>query len=369
MDFELIIIGTSASSYALAKSCFIRYHKKAYIIGNNDIKINSQEFNYEYYPNLDNNFVNILKEYSSKFSNKYLILVSPEKKYIKLIINNEKVLKKHYLFNYCDKHIYEKLTDINSLNELLKEYNISFPQAYVQKLDNKINSKNIMNLGFPLIITDIDNKFIGNVNNKDELKEIIKKQKLHNKTNIIVKKVDNFVENLCYSTLMYSSNYKKTEFSTMSCAELYQNNTYKVLINGYNIDNKLKNELNKVRNMLDNIGYSGLLEFIWQYNKKDNRYILIDINLDIPLSSYMLINCGYNIIERLVENLMYHKYYNFEYINYEICQSLITKRLLFKNIKNEEYKKEINKLIKMNKFVYLDLKFGGKHENRNSIRS
>lgn len=369
MDFELIIIGTDESSFALARSCFIRYNKKAFIIGNNNIKYTSKEFYYEYYSMLDNDFINILKDFSSKFNNKYLILVATQKKYIKLIINYEKVLKKYYLFNYCNSSIYEKITNLNILNGLLKEYNITFPQVYVQKLENKISTRNIMNLGFPLVISDEDNNFIGVVNNKDDLKNIIKKQKNNHKKKIFVKKVDNSVENYCFSSLIYSNDIKKAEFSTISCVELYQNNKYKVLINGYNIDNRLENEIKKVRNLLNNIGYNGIIELIWQYNKKDNKYILIDINLGIPISSYMLINCGYNIIERLVENLMYHKYYNFEYINYEICQSLITKRLLFKNLKNEEYKKEINKLIKMNKFVYLDLNIGGKNENRNRIRS
>lgn len=373
MDFELVIIGEDEKAYSLACACFDRYQKKAYLIGDKKYNIiNNTNVINDFYDDLDHNniFVNTLIKFASTHTNKYLVLVTAENKYIELIINNEKILKKYYLFNYCSKDVYKKITNPITYYQLLEKYNISFPQVYVQKLHTKINSKNTIKLGFPLVIKDEKQNFIQNVTNRSELKNVIKFQNSTDNDTLIVEKVDNSVENYYFSTFIYCNNQHQMEFSTLSCLELYNDYQYQVLINGYNIDNKLKEEITKVKIMLEDIGYNGFLELLWQYNQALDKYILLNLNLNIPMSSYMLVNCGYNLSERLVENLMYHKYYKFEYINYEICLSIIPKIKLLKQIKNKSYKEEINKLIKMNKYINLKkVLIGGKNENRNRIRS
>ena len=34
MDFEILILGTDANAYYMARCCYEAYHKKAYLIGN-----------------------------------------------------------------------------------------------------------------------------------------------------------------------------------------------------------------------------------------------------------------------------------------------------------------------------------------------
>ena len=360
MDFELLIIGTDEKAYSLARSCFDRYRKKAYLIGNKKYKIthNSNILNVDYYDNLDNTsiFINTLKDFALDHSGKYLILISADVKYIELIIDNAKILKNYYLFNYCTREIYQQFINPTTYFKLLEKYNISFPQFYVQNLNNKINTKNIIKIGFPLVIKDKNQNYVKNINNASEFKTIVKSKKNTLHKLFIVEKIDDSVENNYFSTLIYCDDKKNMEFSTVSNLELYHESNYQVLINGYNIDDKLKNEVKKVQTMLSDIGYRGFLELIWQYNKKLDKYLLINFSMNIPSSSYILVNCGYNLIERLVDNLMYHKYYQFEYIEYEICLSIIPKIKLLRQIENIEYKKEVNKLIRMNKYINLYVK-------------
>ena len=70
MDFKVLILGSDANAYYMARACFEAYHKKAHLIAKDRLAFTkySNILTIEYHQNLWNeeSFIKILNEYATK---------------------------------------------------------------------------------------------------------------------------------------------------------------------------------------------------------------------------------------------------------------------------------------------------------------
>ena len=88
-----------------------------------------------------------------------------------------------------------------------------------------------------------------------------------------------------------------------------------------------------------------------KYDSRDNKYKVLEINPRQSRSGYYLTACGYNLVEYLINDLIFDKKMEFKIIKEKIVLSFVPKKVIKKYVENKELKNEINKLIKNKKIV------------------
>ena len=81
-DFEILILGSDANAYYMARCTYEAFHKKAHLIGKNRLAFTkySNILSIEYYDNLwdEEEFVRSLNDYASLYSSKILVISTNE---------------------------------------------------------------------------------------------------------------------------------------------------------------------------------------------------------------------------------------------------------------------------------------------------
>lgn len=370
MDFEVIIIGSDVNAYYMARNTYEKYHKKAHLIAK--AKMNFTEYSdileIEYVDDLWNKdvFVNKLLEVKDRFSNKKLLLIGTNDTYVRLIVENKEILEKYYVFNY---------PQIDIINDLLKKENfyskygdiLDIPKTYIYQCGTQLDLEKIDDLGLPVIIKPSDgvlyyeHKFphqakVYKLNSIDEVKETV--QVIENSGydgNLILQEFVEGDDTNLFDSILYVSSKGEVWVQSFAQIGLQEHSSTGVgnctlLINGYN-EYKDNDITKKLVEFLKKINYTGAAEFDLKYDNKDHKFKAFEINPRQARSSYYLTALGYNLVECLVDDLIYNKSKEFKFLDEEICLSFVPKSVIKNYVTNEDYKKEVFKLYKEKKVV------------------
>ena len=370
MDFEVIIVGSDINAYYTARNTYEKYHKKAHLIGKTKMNFTdySNILEIEYVDNLWDKdiFINKLLEVKDKYKNKKLLLIGTNDTYVRLIVENKDILEKYYLFNY---------PSIDIINNLLKKENfyskygdiLDIPKTYIYKCNTSLDIEKVNELKYPVILKPSDgvlyyeHKFLNQakvykLKTLEEVKDIINKiEESGYDGNLILQEFISGDDTNLFDSILYVSS--KGEVWTQSFAQigLQEHSSTGVgnctlLINGYNQykDNSITKKLVE---FLKEINYTGIAEFDLKYDNKENKFKIFEINPRQARSSYYLTSLGFNLVECLVDDLIYNKNKEFIFLDKKICLTFVPKSVIKKYVSNKEYKREVFKLYKSKKVV------------------
>lgn len=370
MDFEVIIVGSDINAYYMARNTYEAYHKKAHVIAKTPMNFTaySNILNIEYQDNLWNKdiFINKLIEVAKRFPNKKLLLIGTNDTYVRLIVENKEILEKYYLFNYPNIDIINNLLIKDNFYSKYSDI-LDIPKTYIYKCNTELDIDKVNSFMYPVIIKPGDgvlyyeHKFINQskvykLNNIEEVKETIKTiEESGYNDNLIIQEFIPGDDTKLFDSILYVS--KDHEVWVQSFAQIglqEHSNTgvgnLTLLINGYNEfkDNEITK---KLKQFLEDINYTGIAEFDLKYDTRDNKFKIFEINPRQARSSYYLTSLGYNLVECLVDDLIYNKKRDFKLLTDEYCLTFVPKSVIKKHVNNESYKQEVNKLYKDKKVV------------------
>lgn len=369
MDFNILIIGTDINAYTMARCAHELYGKKVDLIGKEEMKFTSLSSitNILYEPNLwdKETFKKTLKEYAEKQNGKKILLIATNDTYVRFIVENEKYLKKWYIFNYPTVEIMDNFLKKDKFYEAYKNQ-LPLPQTYIYTCPGGNLDK--MNLSYPIIIKPGNGvlyykyKFEGQskvykAKTKEELLSIIEKIENSGYDDMLI--LQEFIEgddSKLFDCMFYVSKKGKAQLATFAQIGL-QEHTHTgignctVLMNGYSeygIDTNIVQELKK---FLEEIKYTGFAEFDLKYDQKDKKYKVLEINPRQARCSYYFARSTKNLVECLVEDLIGGKETKFTHSTKKTVLSFVPKTVMMKNIENEKLKKAIQKQIKANGYI------------------
>ena len=368
MDFEVVILGSDVNAYYMARNCYEEYGKKAYLIGMTPMNFTrySTILNITYEPNLHDakTMIKVLKHFARDHENKKLLLIGSNDNYVRLIIENQDVLKDYYYF-----HTFS----IDLLNNFLikdKFYsvysNIDIPKTYIYNISSKINFKKIAEINYPLILKPgngidyHDHEFSGQakvykIKNKEKLTDTVKQIKESGyKGNLIIQKFIEGDDSNLFDCIAYCDRFGKVKL--MSFAQIgLQEHTHTgignctLLVNGYNQYGNTKKTIEKLKEFIESTGYHGICEFDLKYDPSDKIFKILEINPRQARSSYYLTACGYNLVRYLVDDLILEKKLDYHFIDNKMCLSFVPKKVIKEFVSNNNLKEEVLNLIKEKK--------------------
>ena len=363
-DFEILILGSDANAYYMARCTYEAFHKKAHLIGKNRLAFTkySNILSIEYYDNLwdEEEFVRILNDYASLYSSKILV-ISTNETYSIFLARNRKNLSDNLVFFSQDEKLLLTLTNKENFYKTYKKSSLAFPETYYfDVFKNSI----VPSMTYPIIVKpanvveynhlafDGKNK-IYKVESEEELLEIISKiQNAGYKDRLILQEFIPGDDSYLYDSVVYVD--RKGKVKVISFAEIGIQERSKsmvgnaaALINGLNIHNGPVEEMKKnIITFMENLGMNGFFEFDMKYDERTNTFKVLEINARQGRCSYYISPLGANLVEVIAEDLIFKNEIKYRDLKNKCLLSFVPKNIIRNYVSNFKFKEEALKLWK-----------------------
>lgn len=360
-DFSVVLVGNDANAYYMARNFYEEYGIKCYVLGRISMLFTSTSniIDLRIIKDLNKNdiFLDTVIKLAKEINKKKIILVGCNDDYVSLIVKNRKKLEKYYLFNYPEESLLNKIVNKELFYKNFKDMGIDFPKTYFYDMSD--NYQFLDDFMYPIIIKPSN---VVEYHGLDGLDKVYKLED-HQKALDTIKKIKDagykdkliiqeFIpgdDSRLFDSVFYVSSKKEVWLQSFGQIGLQEHTrtgigNLTVLINGYNEFNNTNIIKDKLKDFLVKIGFNGICEFDLKYDIRDNKFKVFEINPRQARSSYYLTKCGYNLAKYLVDDIIYHKKYEFKFIDKMVCLSFVPNYVIRKYINNKDYKKMFFKL-------------------------
>lgn len=371
MDFEVLILGSDVNAYYMARCTHEAFNKKAYLLASKKMAFTaySSILSIIYNSNLwiEKEFLIALEKFAEDHRGKKILLISSNETYAEFIVKNKDKISKQFVFNYPSLNIIQSLIDKEKFYKIYQSSCLDFPETIFYDINSDDNLE--INFEFPIIVKPADvvsynhvefegkNK-IYKLETRLELLNIINKIKNSGyKGTLIIQEYIPGDDSYLFDSVVYSNKNCKVKLMTFAQIGLQEHTKHMVgnaaiLINGVNTyDGNVVEMTKKIKNFMEDINYQGFAEFDMKYDKRDNKFKVLEINARQGRSSYYLSGLGYNLVEVLVNDLIFDKNDDFKLLDNQIVLTFVPKLILKKYVKNIEFKKIALNLWKQNKII------------------
>ena len=361
-DFEILILGSDANAYYMARCAYEAYHKKAHLIAKDRLAFTkfSNILTIEYYNDLwdEEKFVAILNNYA-KIKECPVLVISTNETYSMFLARNKGVLDKSLVFPNQDEKVLLSLTNKERFYKTYKNKGLSFPETYYF---DPLKSTIIPTMNYPVIVKPSDVveynhlSFIGKekiyqVFSEEELNIVLKRIKdAHYTKPLIIQEFIAGDDSYLFDSVVYvgrDGNVKTISFAQIGLQERTRSmvGNAATLINGFNTflgdTNKMKES---IKSFMEKLGMNGFFEVDMKYDKKSNTFKVLEINARQGRCSYYITPLGVNLVKTLVDDLILAKELSFKELNDKVLLSFVPKRIVKKYCLNEDFKKEAMRL-------------------------
>ncbi len=378
-NFSVLILGSDFNTYYMARCYHELYHEKVDVIGKRALGVVSYStiVNFKEVPNFEtsNGFVEALNEYAKQIEKEKILLIATSDELVRLVVENKSKLDKKYVFNYPTLEILNQIAIKDVFYQTFQGKDLDVPKTYIYPCgqNQKIEEEKIEQLMYPLIVKPGNNieyhnhKFDGmykvfKVQSRKELGEVIKKiEESGYKSNLVIQEFIPGDDCALFDSVFYCSKNKKIQLMTFAQIGLQERNPGGIgnctfLINGFSEHGYDEKVLEPLKAFMNKIGYQGFAEFDLKYDSRDGKYKVLEINPRQARCSYYLCSAGYNLVQYLIDDLIYDKEKPEVLIKEKVALSFVPKSVIKKYITSEPLKEEALSLIKQKK-IYNPLKY------------
>lgn len=371
MDFFVLILGTDANAYYMARCCYEEYKIKPHLIGQRRLAFTkfSNILTIEYCPDFwkEETFLEVINNYAKNSEYKKILLVSTNETYTEYISKNKEKLNKKFVYNLPSIEIIKTLTNKENFYKTYENSELTFPKTiYFDAKKDKIESIKIQ---FPLVLkpanvvkyNHVD--FVGKnkiykINNQSELEKtinIIKNSEYDDR--LIVQEFIPGDDSYLFDSVVYAD--KNSKCKVISFAQIGMQERTKsmvgnaaLLINGFNtFDGNTEKQINNIISFIEKIGYMGFAEIDMKYDYRDKIFKVLEINARQGRCSYYLTPLGCNLVKTMVDDVIKNKDIEKKVLTEKVLLTFVPKGIIKKYCTNKKLKKEALKLWKKGNVV------------------
>ena len=365
-NFEVLIIGTDANAYYMARCFHEEYNRKAYVLGKSPMIYtkftNILNLSYDDKIWTEQGFLNALENFRLHHQNKKIVLISSNETYAEFISKNKEKINKQFIFNYPSIEIIQSLINKDRFYKTYENSILDFPKTFYYNCSMH-PAEITTDFTYPVIIKPSNVieynhiNFVGKnkiykVNTKHELDNIINSIVSNGYKDILI--LQEFIpgdDSYLFDSVVYCDKNKQVKLISFAQIGLQEHSktmvgNAAVLINGFNQYTNNSEIIQTIKKFMESISYQGFAEFDLKYDYRDKKFKVLEINARQGRCSYYISPLGYNLVKVLVDDLIYNKPMDFKILDDEILLSFVPKGVIKKYISNEVFKEKALKLWK-----------------------
>ncbi len=364
MDFKVLIIGTDANAYYMARCFHELYGEKADLLGKSPLPYTaySDILNIIYNESIwdEQGFLDAVYAYKKQNGDKTVLLISSNETYAGFIAKNcERLLQDGFVFNYPDIKLINTLMYKESFYKTYEETVLDLPKTVYYDCSQK--GEIPTDFTFPIIVKpsnvilynhlDFEGKNkIYKIESQAELEKTVKMVTCGGYDDCLI--LQDFIpgdDSLLFDAVAYCDKNGKCKMLSFAQIGLQEHTrsmvgNAAVLINGYNQFGGTNEVCEKLKSFLEDIGYCGFAEFDLKYDRRDGKFKVLEINARQGRSSYYICPLGCNPVKMLVDDLIFDNAPDYGVLKDELLLSFVPKGIIKKYIVNAEYRKKVLKL-------------------------
>ena len=373
MDFTVVLLGADANAYYMARCFHELYGKPVDLINHTLIGVTklSNIIHFIQSPVFSTGaiFAETLNAYAKKSQFNQIVLIATSDKYVRLIAENKDALDKKFVFNYPSLETVNTLLVKDNFYTAFKD-RLELPKTLVYSCKEKTGLDEISKQGFmyPLILKP-GNGVEYNKHHFDGMSKVYKLNS-HEEVSSTIDLIQNsgYTDNLIlqefipgddcelFDAVFYAGSDKKVQLMTFAQIGLQERTptgvgNCTVLVNGFDEHGYKEELVCKMKDFLESIGYQGFAEFDLKYDSRDGKYKIFEINPRQARSSYYLAACGHNLVQLLVDDLIYHKPHSLTLMKDEMVLSFVPRTVINTYVSSAPLLNKIHELIDAGKFV------------------
>lgn len=356
-EFVGVMLGGDVNSYAVARAFYEEYKIKTIVIGIKPLypTLYSKLIEGFYYPNLleDSVLIEALTDVENKYKNKKKILLGNTDYYVRHILKNRDKIERissNYIIPMTSLEQFDTLVNKKKFYELCDKYGLEHPKgiSFDFKKDNIEDFK--VPFSYPVFIKPADSviyskyDFVGKqkgykIENEKELKKILTNINASGFDDIFL--IQEYIEGDDDSMFVYTCyTNKEHEVKAITAGKILMHDRTPELIGNYNaITNAYNKELSlKLKAFLESIKFTGICHFDIQYDKKNDRFVVFEINIRQGRSNYYTLASKTNLMKLIVDDYIYNKKQKFFIAKSEFTASIVPKWALKKSLKKHNQK-------------------------------
>lgn len=371
MDFFVLILGTDANAYYMARCCYEEYKIKPHLIGQRRLAFTkfSNILTIEYCPDFwkEETFLEVINNYAKNSEYKKILLVSTNETYTEYISKNKEKLNKKFVYNLPSIEIIKTLTNKENFYKTYENSELTFPKTiYFDAKKDKIESIKIQ---FPLVLKPANVVKYNHVDfvGKNKIYKIDNQSELEKTINIIKNSeyddrliIQEFIpgdDSYLFDSVVYAD--KNSKCKIISFAQIGMQERTKsmvgnaaLLINGFNtFDGNVDKQINNIISFIEKIGYMGFAEIDMKYDYRDKIFKVLEINARQGRCSYYLTPLGCNLVKTMVDDVIKNKDIEKKVLTEKVLLTFVPKGIIKKYCTNKKLKKEALKLWKKGNVV------------------
>ena len=364
MNFQVLILGSDANAYYMARACYEAYQKKAHLIAKDRLAFTkfSNILTIEYHDNLweEEAFVQILNQYAKEHEEK-ILTISTNETYSLFLARNRQELNENLIFFQQEE---KKILSLMNKEKFYKTYKnscLSFPETYYFDV---AKDSIIPTMNYPMIVKPANvisynhiqsegKKKIYKINSQEELEKTIALiKKTGYKDRLILQEFISGDDSHLFDSVVYVD--RNLQVKVISFAQIgIQERTKSMvgnaaaLINGLNtFDGDCEKTKKNIIEFMEKLGMNGFFEIDMKYDEKQKEFKVLEINARQGRCSYYLVPLKANLVKIMAEDLLFNRELSFMDLKEKVLLSFIPKKILIKYCSNEEFKKEALRLWK-----------------------
>lgn len=360
MEYRILIIGSDANAYYMARCYHEAYHKKADVLAKSPLPYTAfsdiLKLSYDSSIWNEDGFLKAVYRFKAEHGNLPVLLISSNESYAAFISKNREQLQRDgFLFNYPEPQLLDSFmmkekfykAYCNSCLKVPKTfyYNCAESAPFCETMTYPVILKPSNVILYNHLTFDGKHK-IYQIDSPEELQETIQKITAAGYNDTLI--IQDFIpgDDFClFDAVAYvntAHEVKLLSFAQIGLQEHSKNmvGNAAVLINGYNQFGGTAEIEADMKEFLEAVGYQGFCEFDLKYDARDNTFKVLEINARQGRSSYYLTPLGFNPVKVLVEDLIEHKEMPYTFLKDEVLLSFVPKGILKKYISNKAYREK-----------------------------
>lgn len=356
-----VLIGGDLNCYSVARAYHEAYGVKSIAFGRYELGAtkdsNIIDFRIEPKITEEEKFIQVLLDTADELSepNKKLIIMGCTDEYAELIIEHKDILKYKYIVPYIDKDLKNKLIEKELFYQMCEEYGLDYPKTHIFNKGDEVYD---FGFKYPVILKASDsisffqNSFEGMnkaylIKDADEFKKITDEIYSHGyeKSMIVQDYIPGDDSHMRVLTC-YSDKNGKVKMMCLGHV-LLEEHTPKGIGNHAAIITEYDQVLmERFKNFLESINYTGFSNFDIKFDKRDNTYKVFEINLRQGRSNYYVTSSGNNIAKYVVEDRVYNKELDLKIQKEPFFWHVIPSNIVYKYVKDKELVNKAKQLAK-----------------------